>query len=176
MCKIVSLTSGGDKKRIDVSIDPSKVYSHIKSSSVTPGTCLNGAVLSKEDHGYIIDLGIDSLAGFLKNEHFQDKNISVGTIVRCTVLKVNKKVAQLSSMDDKLSVAVFPSSSVIEMDQVIAGNAINGKISSISGNQLLESIMLTSRYWFESVNIGYFRGDSRIFAFRINEIKRNIQS
>ena len=69
---------GGDdaktNKRIEVTINPEKVWSHIKDSSWVKGTVVDGVVESKQDYGFNVILS-PTKKGFLK---FKDDKIGMG--------------------------------------------------------------------------------------------------
>lgn len=48
-------------------------------------------VKSKEDHGYIVDIGTDSIQGFLSNKHLQNRNIilEIGEVIPVLVKRVD---------------------------------------------------------------------------------------
>jgi rRNA biogenesis protein RRP5 len=59
------LSSKDSKKRIQVSLLPANVNSGLSALDLHENTMLSCEVLSKEDHGYICDLGLADITAFL---------------------------------------------------------------------------------------------------------------
>jgi rRNA biogenesis protein RRP5 len=93
-CVIVELTDASDethgKKRIELSVKPQLVNANIDVALLVPGLTLQGAVQSSEDHGYIIDLGIPAMTGFLLKKHVASE-LKAGQLIDCVVLKAPSK-------------------------------------------------------------------------------------
>ncbi|KAF2276377.1 rRNA biogenesis protein-like protein RRP5 [Westerdykella ornata] len=88
-------TSGTAKKRIELSIQPALVNRGLAKSSITVNGTIQASVASNEDHGLIMDMGLEEpgLKGFLpKSEIGKDvdhSKVQEGTVFLCTVSRLN---------------------------------------------------------------------------------------
>ncbi|KNE60493.1 hypothetical protein AMAG_05877 [Allomyces macrogynus ATCC 38327] len=53
------------KKRTELTMQPGQLYASLAATEIKPGMVLQGAIKSEEDHGYLVEFGIDGLSGFL---------------------------------------------------------------------------------------------------------------
>lgn len=126
-----------EKKRIELSIEPSEVNS-FGEEDVDKYSAVQCSVKSMEDHGAILDLGIEGLTGFiLKKDIPQDWQCLPGSVFLANVTKKsgrtvtvnfdfgskNNKITQISSID-----AVMPGQVVDFMCQKITPQGVLGKI------------------------------------------------
>lgn len=73
-CVVTSLdVTKGSNVCIKLSINPKDVNKELKSSSLKAGMTLSGCVESVEDHGYLIDIGVNGTKAFLPNEKAKDE-------------------------------------------------------------------------------------------------------
>ncbi|KAJ1555710.1 Protein RRP5, partial [Cladochytrium tenue] len=94
------------RRRIDLSVRPAVLNSGLSKKKVVEGMLLSASVASVEDHGYLLDFGIEELAGFLHNKNasaFIDsvnggKQLVVGQTIMCSVLekKSGKRALQVT--------------------------------------------------------------------------------
>ena len=67
--KILSVSE--ESKSLMVTSDPKIINSNLSYDAIDKDLILTGNVKSKEDHGFIIDFGIDKVLGFLKFDKVQ---------------------------------------------------------------------------------------------------------
>lgn len=83
------------KKRIELSIDPRQTNSGISKSDLVKETAVQASVISVEDHGLVMDLGIEGsdLRGFMSSKeidsHIAYSDIKEGTVFLCLVTGQN---------------------------------------------------------------------------------------
>ncbi|KAG0367667.1 rRNA biogenesis protein rrp5 [Mortierella sp. AD032] len=136
--------SGTDKQRrkIQLSLKPFIVNAGVKPIDIAVGTFVSGAVKSVEDHGYIVNLGINGLHGFLKNSEAKmyqriknnDKPLAVGQVLTFSVLSMesNKKTVQLTVDAMKVSKALLGDKfSFSEIGSIMPGNVVEAHITEI---------------------------------------------
>ncbi|KAG0275224.1 rRNA biogenesis protein rrp5 [Linnemannia exigua] len=136
--------SGTDKQRrkILLSLKPFIVNAGVKPVDIAVGTFVSGAVKSVEDHGYIVNLGINGLHGFLKNSEAKmyqriknnDKPLAVGQVLTFSVLSMesNKKTVQLTVDAMKVSKALLGDKfSFSEIGSIMPGNVVEAHITEI---------------------------------------------
>uniref|UniRef100_A0A183GHF5 RRP5 protein n=1 Tax=Heligmosomoides polygyrus TaxID=6339 RepID=A0A183GHF5_HELPZ len=80
--------------------DPSKLYSHLSPNRIVPGLVLLGVVESVEEKGAVLDIGMQSVQGFLPTGK-QNKPVDVGhpIIVRVEPSKTSRVVAVTSYVE-----------------------------------------------------------------------------
>lgn len=70
-CKVLNY----EKKRLYLTIDPNEVNRNLNSSNLEEDMIISGAVKTKEDHGYTIDLGISNITAFFPTK---EENLIIG--------------------------------------------------------------------------------------------------
>lgn len=131
--------SGEKTKNITLSIEPLVVNASIESEDLTPGNILQGSVKSVEDHGIVMDFGIDSISGFLSKKELKKADIELLTLVVGQVLLVSVisqksaivavRLAQSENVSKKTTV-----SAVSSIDAVHPGALVNAIISEVTPN------------------------------------------
>lgn len=86
--------SSSGKRRIDLSLNPKLANTGISRAEILPDTMLQASVSSVEDHGLIMDFGLESndLKGFLSAKQLGERNIAdieEGTVFLCLVVKTS---------------------------------------------------------------------------------------
>ncbi|KAI8900511.1 hypothetical protein BC833DRAFT_523413 [Globomyces pollinis-pini] len=140
-CKVISVSNATSKKRIDLTVNPSSINSKLESNSIT----LPATVQSKEDHGYVIDFGIDGVSGFLSLKECKElpKDLLPGQIVNTVVMKSgqDKKIIPVSCGAKYLIDGNLPANTSLEIDQLIGGFAVQAKVSTVFENGVQVSFL-----------------------------------
>ncbi|ORY86310.1 hypothetical protein BCR37DRAFT_376884, partial [Protomyces lactucae-debilis] len=108
-CAVTAASSGAagkdglvTKKRIDLSVDPDLVNKGQIPETLQARSVVQAAVRSIEDHGLVMDLGMDDASGFIKSKEITEPAASykVGQVLLCSVTSAasgsGRKVIQLS--------------------------------------------------------------------------------
>lgn len=105
--KVIQVTTD-NKKQVMLSMMPQDINKEFNISKVQKGAVLRGAIESKEDHGYVIDLGIKDCHAFMPlNMVDESCNLAVGQVIWCTVTKSdNPNVIKVSNKIEILRDAV----------------------------------------------------------------------
>ncbi|GFS54484.1 protein RRP5 homolog [Nephila pilipes] len=103
-CKVLRVFIEEKKKIIELSINPQDVNKELRLSSIYPKMVLHVAVQSIEDHGYVMDIGVKDVKGFLPfNATSGQKNLTIGQIIPASVRtlpsEMNGNVAWLSELN-----------------------------------------------------------------------------
>ncbi|KAF1805233.1 hypothetical protein FB192DRAFT_1361755 [Mucor lusitanicus] len=141
-CKITSIQTDG-KKVIELSLKPSLVNEDIIKVDITPGVTLGATVKSVEDHGYILDLGVKDLAGFLPlkesksyiKKYNRDEELAVGQYVECAIEKTDARTANVTIDRTKIGHAVVEDP-FSRITSVLPGQLVTGVIDAVQGNGL----------------------------------------
>lgn len=62
-CIIIGLDTTQNKRRIELSLRASEFNNHISIGAIKEGAAVYGAVRSKEDRGWLVDLGMHQMQG-----------------------------------------------------------------------------------------------------------------
>ncbi|KAH9937237.1 U3 snoRNP-associated protein Rrp5 [Fomitopsis serialis] len=82
-------------RRVELSLVPSKVNEGVSKTDLRAGFTLTAAIKSKEDHGYILDLGVSDGSGFLsfkdasKGPFDEPEDLHIGRLLDVTVTKMS---------------------------------------------------------------------------------------
>ncbi|KAF5375185.1 hypothetical protein D9758_000459 [Tetrapyrgos nigripes] len=99
-------------RRVELSLVPERVNSGVQKTDLKSGYTLSASVKSVEDHGYLLELGVPDVSGFLsfKDAKLRDnEKLLVGQLVDVTVTTLSKNGRMCNvSIDSEL----FSSSSV----------------------------------------------------------------
>jgi rRNA biogenesis protein RRP5 len=99
------------RKRIELSLDPKLANTGLTSSDLAVGITVQASVVSVEDHGLVMDMGLDNdLKGFLSSKElgngFKLADVKEGQVMLCTItgLSSNGKIVKLSAdLEQKFS-------------------------------------------------------------------------
>ncbi|KAK3095914.1 hypothetical protein FSP39_020750 [Pinctada imbricata] len=146
-CKVMSVKKvGWTKLNIQLSINPKDVYQQLTAASIRSGMAMYGNVSSREDHGYIIDLGVKNIKAFLKNKdaekYIQDHNegdpLSVGRPVLCRIETDIDHTKQSTGETRAINVTIDPkkvkeaqTKETKNLNWLIAGMKVPAKVKKI---------------------------------------------
>ncbi|KAI8379895.1 hypothetical protein EDC96DRAFT_473229 [Choanephora cucurbitarum] len=141
-CKIINLQSD-DRKTIELSLKPNAVNEDITKVDITPGVTLGATVKSVEDHGYILDLGVKDLAGFLPlkeaksyvQKYNRDEELVRGQYVECAIEKVDGRTAHVTIDREKVGHA-FVEDPFSRITSVLPGQLVSGLTDAVQNNGL----------------------------------------
>ncbi|BFZ55342.1 rRNA bioproteinsis protein rrp5 [Savitreella phatthalungensis] len=86
------------KNRIDLTLKPSVVNAGHDRRTVQKNALVQVSVRSVEDHGIVVETGIEGSTGFIKSKQLGETKLKEGQVTLCRVLEVEKngKVLQLT--------------------------------------------------------------------------------
>ncbi|AGO10941.1 AaceriAFR566Cp [[Ashbya] aceris (nom. inval.)] len=139
-CVVVNNSALDNQKkknsRIELSIEPAKVNT-LETEDLSKHTTVQCAVKSIEDHGALLDLGLETVTGFISNKDLSKMgDVMPGTVFLANIAKrgdrtatvnfdftaKNSKVTQISSVD-----AVIPGYTIDFLCQKVTNHGIIGK-------------------------------------------------
>ncbi len=98
-CCVTQLQGTKGKRRIELSLNPQLVNASLSLESICKGMTLAGSIKSVEDHGYMIDLGLEDTLGFLNKKHcktyLENNELALGQVLMFQVLKKDAKAVTL---------------------------------------------------------------------------------
>ncbi|CEL57234.1 rRNA biogenesis protein RRP5 OS=Saccharomyces cerevisiae (strain ATCC 204508 / S288c) GN=RRP5 PE=1 SV=1 [Rhizoctonia solani AG-1 IB] len=141
-------------RRVELSIRPSDVNVGVGAGDLRTGFNISGAIQSVEDHGYIVDLGITDVSGFIpyKDKSKSDaKRLSVGQVVSSTVVKLseNKRLCTLSTKSDAIHSASLTEAT--SAHALLPGTLVSALVTAVVPSGLNLQVL------------GYFGGTIELF-------------
>lgn len=142
-------TSAKPRKHIGLSLRPDLTNTGLSSQDVVPNCTVMATVVSSEDHGFVMELGLhdSDLRGFLPRkelaEGISDSQMQPGGVVLCLVTgkSANSKVAQLTTLPKKIGkVQNFPSEATT-INSFLPGSAVEFMVSDIAKRGIIGKIM-----------------------------------
>ncbi|KAL0951450.1 hypothetical protein HGRIS_008139 [Hohenbuehelia grisea] len=127
-------------RRVELSLVPERVNAGVQKADLKPGFTLSAAIKSVEDHGYILDLGVSDVSGFMS---FKDApggpdkpKLRVGQLADATVLKLsaNERTCTVSTDASKFSSSAL--TEVTSASSLLPGTLAQTLITSVHPNGL----------------------------------------
>ncbi|UKZ79435.1 hypothetical protein TrVFT333_007190 [Trichoderma virens FT-333] len=137
---------GKGRRKIELSLRPSEANTGLEKDDVVPNSTVMASVVSVEERGCVMDLGIPNLNGFLPNGEIDplidQERLQPGAVFLCQVTgKNSNKIAQLSLKQDKLgSTKAFPADATT-INTFLPGTIVNILVSDNEGRGLAGKIM-----------------------------------
>lgn len=130
-----------------VTLNPSDLYEDLVFAGLKPFASqitLSAAVESVEDHGYVMDIGVAGIKGFLSHsetssltKNLQVKKLSVGTVCLCTGISLDSRVLKLTTNESKMSKSVITGDdSLLPLSVLIPGTKVQARIMEIKDKGL----------------------------------------
>lgn len=132
---------GRSKKRIELSIDPRQANSGLSKSDLIVDSAVQAAVVSVEDHGVVMDLGIEGsdLKGFMSSKEVDPRveysSLKEGSVFLCMVTGQNA-----SGNVIKLSSKLQSSASIKHSHFLGAAPTINSYLPGVAAEILLTEV------------------------------------
>lgn len=139
------------KRRIELSLRPSDTNPDLSSDDIVMSTSLMASIVSVEDHGCVMDIGLQGLeiGGFLPSKEIDPsiakERLQPGNAFLCLVTgrSANKRVVQLTTLADKLgslkalpydatTINTFLPGSVVEV--LVSETSWGGVVGKVLGN------------------------------------------
>ncbi|XP_040003345.1 protein RRP5 homolog isoform X2 [Xiphias gladius] len=134
----------GGSLSIQLSINPKLVNKALTSSSLKAGMVLSGCVESVEDHGCIVDIGINGSKAFvsmkaLKDKHNDQQELKVGQYVTSLVEEVKNegRVVRLSVNPLTIAQACADSMQGWNLTNILPGLLVNATIKMVTKHGLI---------------------------------------
>ncbi|KAI0720020.1 U3 snoRNP-associated protein Rrp5 [Cerioporus squamosus] len=134
-------------RRVEMSLVPDKVNEGVAKTDLRSGFTLSAAVKSVEDHGYILDLGIPDVSGFLSFKDAQkgpfesDKKLHVGRLLDVAVSKMsgNGRTCNVSVESKSLASAFL--TEVSSVTSIVPGSLVQCLVTAIQPDGLVLQVL-----------------------------------
>ena len=139
------------KKRIELSINPKQANHGIAKSDIVINSMLQASVLSNEDHGLVMDLGLgdDTLKGFMSSKELgpnvEHSEVQEGAVFLCLVtglssdgriIKLSADLHKAGNLKKSNFLAEAPT-----IDLFLPGTAVDMLITDVSSSGVTGKIM-----------------------------------
>ncbi|KIM88562.1 hypothetical protein PILCRDRAFT_813517 [Piloderma croceum F 1598] len=139
-------------RRVELSLSPDKVNDGVQKSDLRPGFTLSAAVKSIEDHGYVLDLGIQDVSGFLsfkeaeKGPFDHQSKLFVGRLIDVSVTKMSGNGRTCTVTVDSVTFTASSLSEITNITSLLPGMLVQSLITAVVPSGLNLQIL------------GYFEG------------------
>ncbi|ODA82650.1 hypothetical protein RJ55_01158 [Drechmeria coniospora] len=138
--------SGKGKRHIELSLRPAEANAGLNKDDVVPNSTVMAAVVSVEDHGCVMDLGIPGSRAFLPTAEVDpsvdQERLQPGAVFLCHVSKnAGGKVAQLSLLQNKLGNVKAVPSEATTINTYLPGTAVDVLITNVDRRGLAGKVM-----------------------------------
>ncbi|KAK4169438.1 rRNA biogenesis protein rrp5 [Cladorrhinum sp. PSN259] len=140
---------GKPKRHIELSLIPAHANSGMNEQDVVENSTIMASVVSVEDHGFVMDVGIadSKIKGFLPRKQLDKSIPQEGVQPGCVLLCVatgkasNGKVVQLSTLEDRLGSTKYHPSTATTIDSYLPGTAADILVSEVSQHGIVGKLM-----------------------------------
>ncbi|KAH8653397.1 hypothetical protein BX600DRAFT_553131 [Xylariales sp. PMI_506] len=142
-------SSGKPKRRIELSLRPEHSNSGLSSSDVVTNATVMATVISVEDHGFVMDIGLEDakLRAFLPKKELDatisDERLQPGSVILSLVTgkSANGKIAQLTTIQGKIGKVQNFASTATTINTFLPGSAVEVMVSEISARGIAGKVM-----------------------------------
>ncbi|XP_066475340.1 protein RRP5 homolog [Tiliqua scincoides] len=142
-CAVVSVerTAAGYQS-IQLTINPKDVNKALNTASLRQGMLLSGCISSVEDHGYLIDIGIQAAKAFLPRQkaqsYLQSTNkgteLKIGQYLNCLIddVKNSGRIIRMSINQSEVAAAVATEEQNWELSNLIPGLVVKAQVQEVT--------------------------------------------
>ncbi|KAJ7492804.1 hypothetical protein FB451DRAFT_1022365 [Mycena latifolia] len=159
-------------RRVELSLVPERVNAGVRKSDLKTGFTLSAAVQSVEDHGYILNLGVPEISGFLsfrdaKQGPFDAKTrLSVGRLIDVAVVNVSSNGRTCNVSVDGATFSGSCLTEVTNANSVLPGTLVQGLITAVHPSGLNLQIL---GFFDGTVDQLHLRSDASEKAYKIGK-------
>ncbi|KAI5928699.1 hypothetical protein F4810DRAFT_644950 [Camillea tinctor] len=137
------------RRNIELSLRPDLANTGLSSQDVVQNSTVMATVLSAEDHGFVMDIGLSdsNLRGFLSRKEIPtslpESRMQPGSVMLCLVIgkAANSKVAQLTALQEKIGKIQNFASEATTINTFLPGSAVEFMVSDISRHGISGKVM-----------------------------------
>ncbi|KAI0639642.1 U3 snoRNP-associated protein Rrp5 [Trametes polyzona] len=134
-------------RRVELSLVPEKVNEGIAKADLRAGFALSASVKSVEDHGYILDLGIPEVSGFLSFKEAQkgpfpeERKLHVGRLLDVSVTKLSGNGRTCTVSVDPQTLRSASLTEVSSVNSVIPGALVQSLVTAVQPDGLILQVL-----------------------------------
>uniref|UniRef100_A0A8C3BAH3 Protein RRP5 homolog n=1 Tax=Cairina moschata TaxID=8855 RepID=A0A8C3BAH3_CAIMO len=142
-CIVTSVEKSADGRRsIKLSINPKNVNKGLHASALTSGMLLSGFVSSAEDHGYLIDIGVNGTHAFLPRQKAQNyikavkrgPDLKIGQNLNCVIEQVKNegRIVRLSVDRSEVAASLATEQQNWTLSNLLPGLVVKAKVQKVN--------------------------------------------
>ncbi|KAI0375236.1 hypothetical protein BV20DRAFT_934020 [Pilatotrama ljubarskyi] len=134
-------------RRVELSLVPEKVNEGVAKADLRAGFALSASVKSIEDHGYILDLGIPEVSGFLSFKDAQngpfdaEKKLHVGRLLDVVVTKMSGNGRTCNVSVDPQTLKSASLSEVTSVNSIVPGALVQSLVTAVQPDGLILQVL-----------------------------------
>ncbi|WEJ95456.1 rRNA biogenesis protein rrp5 [Yamadazyma tenuis] len=130
-------------KKIELSIEPSVVNKELEDDDLITGNLIQGAVISKEDHGIILDIGKPGLTGFISNKDLKDSKYNVdefqvGQVLLSSISSKSARNLSLKPLEKHSKSSTI--STITSVDAIQPGVMVDALVTDVTKNGIVTRV------------------------------------
>ncbi|KAK5997594.1 rRNA biogenesis protein rrp5 [Cladobotryum mycophilum] len=136
--------AGKGRRKIELSLRPTEANSGLEKDDVVSNSTVMASVISVEDRGCVMDLGIPKLRAFLSNDEvdpLDQERLQPGAVFLCQVTGKNANVAQLSLKQQKLGNTKAIPADASTINTFLPGTLVSLLVSNVDRRGLAGKIL-----------------------------------
>ncbi|KAK7059164.1 rRNA biogenesis protein rrp5 [Paramarasmius palmivorus] len=121
-------------RRVELSLVPERVNAGVQKSDLKSGFTLSAAVKSVEDHGYLLELGVPDVSGFLSFKEAKSKSetkLRVGQLINASVVKLSANGRSCEVTTDSKIFATSSLNEINSVTSVLPGSLVQALITAV---------------------------------------------
>ncbi|OIW33783.1 nucleic acid-binding protein [Coniochaeta ligniaria NRRL 30616] len=139
-------TAGKAKRHIELSLRPELANSGLSAQDVVQNSTVMASVVSVEDHGFVMDLGVaDSDRGFLPKKKLDkgipEERLQPGAVVLCMVTGKKGKITQLSTLRSDIRSTKNDAATATTINTFLPGTVADVLITEVSARGIVGKVM-----------------------------------
>ena len=140
-------TSGTPHRKIELSLRPTEANTGLGADDLVPSSTVMASVVSSEDRGYVMDIGISETKAFLTQAEIDpalnEERLQPGAVFLCSVVgkDANGKIAQLSMLPKRLTNIKAVPSEATTINTFLPGTTADVLVTNIDDKGLAGKIM-----------------------------------
>lgn len=136
---------GKAKKRIELSLQPQLANSEMPEQDVVTSCTLMASVISVEDHGFVMDIGVTGLKAFLPKKQVErdtpEERLRPGSVLLCLATGKRANVIQLSALRETVGSTSHHPAEATTIGTFLPGTAADILVSEVSEHGIVGKVM-----------------------------------
>ncbi|KAH3669200.1 hypothetical protein WICMUC_005039 [Wickerhamomyces mucosus] len=164
------------KKRIQLSIESSKVNKNLEDDDLVASGTIQVTVKSVEDHGAILDIGKENIGGFISNKELRASSIDpedlkAGSVFLATISNKNDRTVTVKFSHNKKN----PVTTLSSVDSLVPGTFIETLITHVQSDGLVSRAFGLVDATISLAHAGVFDSDSLKHKYNVgSKVKARI--
>ncbi|KAB5558620.1 hypothetical protein GE09DRAFT_1203503 [Coniochaeta sp. 2T2.1] len=139
-------TSGKGKRHIELSLRPDLANTGLSAQDVVQNCTVMASVVSVEDHGFVMDLGVaDAERGFLPKKKLDkgihEERLQPGAVVLCLVTSKKGKITQLSTLRSDIRSPKNDAAAATTINTFLPGTVADVLITDVTARGIVGKVM-----------------------------------